>query len=309
MTDKAASVALTGGAGYSFEDQVAAWFLAHLLCGEMPLEVQFGVPVSVDFQVLESGWLLDDLLITARNANGVERHLAISVKRGRQVTRGGFPDEFVGAAWKQWLGVDISEKPFRCETDLLCIAVGKLADTVKSAWNEIISQATATRPERLAKRLSHGGNSNAIQRSLFESLRCPETLAEEGRLSDVEVAKLAAHIRLVHLDFRSPASSDMKTGLRLCRAALLDGDLNEAVDLWNDLVAVAADMRPRGGSLDLSGLRRRLTRYSFAEYPDYRGDWRTLDDLTADAMKAARTELGPGITIPRLYFCGFYFKH
>ncbi|MFZ0051444.1 MAG: hypothetical protein WAK96_06685, partial [Desulfobaccales bacterium] len=97
------SVTLTGGAGFTFEDHVAAWFLAHLISNRPPLETDFGVVISADFQVGESGWLLEDLLITGKSGEAAPRRLSVSIKRDRQVTRRGFPSNFVEAAWNQWL--------------------------------------------------------------------------------------------------------------------------------------------------------------------------------------------------------------
>jgi hypothetical protein len=59
-----APVSLTGGQGFSFEDEIAALFMVHLLTGRRPLEADFGKVIRIDFQVRESGWLLDDLLVT-----------------------------------------------------------------------------------------------------------------------------------------------------------------------------------------------------------------------------------------------------
>jgi len=91
MHKDSASVTLTGGAGFTFEDHVAAWFLAHLLNNRLPLETEFGVVDSVDFQVGESGWLLEDLLVTGKPGEKGPRRLSISIKRDRQVTKNGFP--------------------------------------------------------------------------------------------------------------------------------------------------------------------------------------------------------------------------
>lgn len=136
MAKKEAPVSLTGGAGYSFEDEVAAWFLAHLLAGEILLEPLSGYPVSVDFQVRESGWLLDDLLIVNRDHEDQEHQCAVSVKRHSQVTRAGFSSDFVEIIWEQWLGLDLKSNHFRRNEDYLCLATGQLAESVKTNWDE-----------------------------------------------------------------------------------------------------------------------------------------------------------------------------
>ena len=177
MAKNTASVSQTGGVGYGFEKRVAAWFMAHLLSRRLPLDAKFGLVVSVDFQVRESGWLLDDLLITGKHGDEPSRRLAISVKRNRQVTGKGFPVSFVEDLWEQWLGTH--SNTFVHGQDLLCPVVGKLADTVKEAWDELLIQALDTAPERIATRFSSPGHSSDIQRKLFASLHCPPPLSSK----------------------------------------------------------------------------------------------------------------------------------
>lgn len=301
MAKKGAPVSLTGGAGYSFEDEVAAWFLTHLLTGEILLEPLSGYSVAVDFQVRESGWLLDDLVITNIGREDQEHRCAVSVKRHSQVTSAGFPSDFVETIWEQWLGLDLESNTFRQDEDYLCLATGHLAESVKSEWDEISQQAAVTKPARLAKRLTSTVYSNSVQRALFASLRCPEALAQRASIEDVDIltARLLSRIRLLYFDFRSPTSRDRKMAIRLCHQALQDGSREEAIELWGKLVMIAAELRPRGGSIDLPSLLRRLSGFSFEAHPNYRQDWNRLEELSADAATEVRTQLGQGITVPR----------
>ena len=61
MTKKTASVSLTGGAGFQFEDHVAAFFMVRLLSNTLPFGKENGIVDSIDFQTSESGWLLEVL--------------------------------------------------------------------------------------------------------------------------------------------------------------------------------------------------------------------------------------------------------
>lgn len=305
MVKNEAPVSLTGGAGYSFEDEVAAWFLAHLLAGEILLEPLTGYPIAVDFQVRESGWLLDDLLITNRGREEEEHRCAVSVKRHSQVTSAGFPSDFVEAIWMQRLGLGLAPTPFRQDQDFLCLATGQLADSVKSEWDEILQQASVTTPHRLVKRLTSTRYSNSAQRALFASLRCPEALAQIAEIEDVDVltASLLSRIRLLPFDLRSPTSRTRNMAVRLCHQALQDRSQEEAIDLWDKLVKIAAELRPRGGSIDLPRLLRRLSGLSLAKHPNYLRDWNRLQELSNDVASGIRTELGPGITVPRESLC------
>lgn len=147
MNKNSTSVNLTGGAGFSFEDCIAAYFMVHLLSNSIPLESDFGVVDSIDWQVSESGWLLDDLLITCNGSADLPGRLSISVKRKKQVTSKGFPPLFVEAIWQHWW--DTQTNPFVKDRDLFCLAVGELADSVESAWDKMLAQALRTSSERI----------------------------------------------------------------------------------------------------------------------------------------------------------------
>jgi len=99
-----AAVKSTGGGGYSFADEVAAHFLVELLRGGTPLGSTVGSLVEVHFEVKESGWVLDDLLLVARNGSDATR-CAVSVKSDARLSVSGLDAEFVSDAWGQWRGV------------------------------------------------------------------------------------------------------------------------------------------------------------------------------------------------------------
>jgi hypothetical protein len=299
MIEKSAPVTLTGGAGFEFEDCVAAWFMVHLLSNTPPLvESNFGNVTSVDFQVSESDWLLDDLLITSKSSDGEARRLSISIKRNKQVTQNGFNKNFVETVWKQWLKTQ--SNPFVRELDFLCLIVGKLADTVKSAWDEMLRQALVTSPERMLKRLSSRTKSSSkIMSNLFKSLHCPNHLKQGDNTDEIVIVNVLKHILLLHFDFLSSQSSCKKKAIEICRSCLSFGKIDEANDLWSDIVAIAANLRPRGGTMDRPQLIRKLNKYRFAEFPEFRSDWTILQKVSQDAMNIIRTRIGDDITIPR----------
>jgi len=158
MATKAAPPELTGGKGFEYEDHVGAWFLLQMLAGRQPLGPEYGTITGVHFQTKESGWLLDDLLVVL-SERGQEHFFAISIKRHRQVTRNGFPENFVRAIWEQWLRVP--SECFERGRDLLGLVTGQMADSVEGAWHALLQEAIPTAPERLVERLHTPGQTSA----------------------------------------------------------------------------------------------------------------------------------------------------
>src|SRR5213595_1932146 len=117
-----APVGVTGGGGFGFENSVAARFLLDLLGGTNSLGIDFGRITRIDWQARDAGWLADDLVITCKPP-GAGRTAALSIKSDQQVTRAGFPQDFVAMAWAQWFGVK-TERKLRDGNDAVVLVTG-----------------------------------------------------------------------------------------------------------------------------------------------------------------------------------------
>jgi len=194
-----APTALTGGKGFNFEDCVAARFLLDMLAGLRSIGPDYGRIIEVHWQVRDAGWLLDDLALTLE-ADEIRRTVAMSVKSHRQVTQAGFPDNFVTAAWEQWLGTESTV--FVEGRDLLGLVTGKLANGVWEAWETLVTEANGTSPERMVARLQNDvdseekSQSSKIERAIFSSMQCPESLPGRGDTDQNTTVRLIRHTRL-----------------------------------------------------------------------------------------------------------------
>ena len=150
MAKQAAPVPLTGGSGFNYEDCVAARFLVDMLSGIASFGSELGTVSRVDWQVRDAGRLLDDLAVTL---NSSERNpkAAFSIKNHRQVTSGGFPANFVEAAWEEWLHTETTT--FQQDCDLIVLVTGHLGNRVGESWSTLLRQARTTTKERLISRL------------------------------------------------------------------------------------------------------------------------------------------------------------
>ena len=295
MAKKPAPTALTGGAGFSYEDQIGAYFILHMLAGRQPLGPDYGTIHAVHFQARESEWLLDDLLVELQTHD--QKHsLAISAKRRRQVTRKRFPADFVQTVWEQWLGR--TSACFVKGRDLLGLVTGQLADPVKEAWNDLLRESLLTDPARLVARIHTPGQTSKMERDLFDSLHCPGDLQASTGTDETATGDLIKHIRLFHLDFRACPSTSRVLCLSICQSVLASGDPTEAADLWKTLVTFAWELR-LGGSTDISRTIRRLCpQFDLKEHPAYEADWRQLSRISGEAMNVVRRDIN-GHSLPR----------
>ncbi len=295
MATNVASPRSTGGGGFVFEDDVCAWLLACMLIGEPIFGPEHGVPVRLDFQTRPDGWFLDDVLVTT--AVGSSRlRFALSVKSNTQFTATSAPSDFVAAAWEQWL--HIGSAAFDASRDFIGLVTGPLSGAAARSVSGLSEKVRVNDAAIFPMRLATPSWANEDERALFASFACPAGL---GRMTtEVDTARLLQRLRFVQRDFGSVASESHNTTLELCRRAVRSHTAADAEGLWSALRDLAAELRPRAGSLTLSELIERLrARVLLADYPDHASDWTTLDARSAREVALVRDSIG-GVHLSRV---------
>lgn len=276
----------TSGAGFEFEDLIAAWQLVTALSGEQMPGVG-GVGTQLQAQVSTLGWRFDDLLLTGE-ANGEPRRLAISAKGNQQVTASGLPSSFVTQAWEQWRD---QQGPFNRASDgLALVSLGTLPK-FQATWREVKNACSG--PD-VALAMSRIG-SNAKQAGVFRSVQDPG-----GDASDEETIELIRRLHILPVDLQFVHSDTKNQSIAQCRRLLESGDVSEAEALWEELITVAADVRLRTGTITVPVLWSRLrVQFGLLQHPDFAGDWETLSKITSDQKARIETELFSGYAFPR----------
>jgi len=285
----------TGGGGFVFENDVCAWFLAAMLAGEPVFGVDAGPPVRLDFQTRPDGWLLDDILVTT--AVGGNRHrFALSVKSNAQFTAASAPSDFVAAAWEQWF--HIGSTVFDACLDFVGLVTAPLSGAAASSVSGLIEKARVNDPGLLPARLATPNWATADERALFASFNCPASLGQTT--TDVDTARLLQRLRFLQRDFGAVISESQNGALELCRRAVRSHATADAQSLWSVLRELASELRPQAGSLTLHGLIDRLrARVVLADYPDYAGDWATLDARSSREAALVRDSIADRIHLSR----------
>lgn len=298
MPRKPAPTKSTGGGGYTFEDKVAAWFVAQMLARSLPLGERCGAVAEIHFQTRESGWLLDDLLLILAGGD-VRCRCALSVKSNTQFTRNGFPEDFVQDIWEQWRGVAGSD--FNPLQDRLGLVLPRVSDIVWVAFEELQNQAAETTPERIVKRLEPGSRlASALQRKIFDSIRSPKNQLPSEPPSQAEAAKLLARLNVFAVNFVAQASNDLSEAINLCSTLTESRTLLEGKRLWKLLIELAAANRAPGGHLNLPKVIAELRgKIGLRDYPDYETDWTMLHRISSENASSVRRTVGATIHIDR----------
>lgn len=138
LDQKPASTELTGGAGFTYEDTVVAYYLAHLLRYERAAG-QPGIVTSVAVQRQGHGHPMDDVIVELNNA-GTKKSLDLQVKRS--VTISGADGQFkeIVAAAVKTQGADAFIKG----SDACGFVVEHVTDTTFRSLLRLISKAKAS---------------------------------------------------------------------------------------------------------------------------------------------------------------------
>lgn len=164
---QATSTELTGGAGFTYEDKVVAYYLAALLRNEKAM-LQHGMVSSVAVQQAGHGQPMDDLIVEFQDSDG-PRILGLQVKSSVTVsgaaTNKDFRDIFSRAcATRKTSG-------FQDDRDAYGYVVENVAEAGHRSFNRLLDWAVSSpTPADFNRRFTDGGAAAAAERILRDEL-------------------------------------------------------------------------------------------------------------------------------------------
>jgi hypothetical protein len=282
----------TGGVGYNFEDQTAAWLLTKMLRGEPAPGVKVAGQ-QLQMQTHALGWDLDNLLVTgATTPSGEGPHVAVSCKSNVQVTSSGLPDDFVSAAWTQWR----KSGPMRRGSDCLSFVTRGRNASFDTVWSDIKTWCADSDAAFAVAKI----NATEKHKKIFASVKGPGTRIDAS-VRDEDAVALIRHLQVIPLDFQLVPSETEQDGITRCREILRSGTLEDAGKLWQVLVRTAENARLRGGTIRLPDLWADLRKeFVLRDHPDFSPSWKTLAGVTTDYRNGIETSLPNGFQIARI---------
>jgi hypothetical protein len=246
------STKLTSGAGFNYEDGVAAFYLVSILTEGDPLGLPETTATSVRLQRASTGHPLDDLIVEGRQGSGAMAHLDLQVTTSLRLSASDDKlADIVARAWRTVTSADfqvgrdrvggvvrsVSEAPIQ-DLQFLCEAARFSVDDADFASR--------------AESFSQG------KRRMLGTFR--KLLGREvGREASVaEVCHLLRHFVLLRLDVIGDDAAEAHAAVERLRGRLVHDDTNRARELWGRLLVVAQRAKVTGGSVDRPLLDREL---------------------------------------------------
>jgi len=129
------SLKSASGAGFSFEDKVAASLMAEMLAGQPSLGNDYGVVTRIERQA--NDWEpFGDIVVTAPTDSGESCKIGGSVKSNRQISANGVTAEFCAGIWTA-----MDKEAFAPGRSALALYSAPLSADVSDQLNALCHQA------------------------------------------------------------------------------------------------------------------------------------------------------------------------
>lgn len=278
----ATSSELTGGAGFSFEDAVAAIYLTALLGETGAPGLPSGRVTSVAVQRSAFGEPMDDLIVTAVLPDGSQGSLALQVKTGLTIRDVASNRDF-HAVVKQALDA-IRQPDFQDSHDRIGVAIKTIGEE-RRELRDICEWARAS--PTLAEFQQHfqPGRSNDKHRS-FHAAFSSALRRVDSHITDEEIHRLLSCFITVTPDVMHEGATDEAYAIAQLARCLASANSKQAAALFSRLERLAREAAGRSSRFTRSSLLAQLRgQFRFLPAMSLADD---LDRLRAEARLALR---------------------
>lgn len=246
---KPQSPELAGGSGFTFEDAVAAYYLAALLAEAYAPGIPDHTVVRVAVQQRHFKQPLDDVIIDFCCAKGGTARLSLQVKRALTISAAKSNTDFREVISDSW--TTYRDPAFRPGIDRYGVAVGDIAKTKMRdlAYLCEIARASATTGHFKA-RFAKGGNASAAVNAIKIDISALLNESKGSACADEEIHGFLANFVLVQFDFLHDGASTAPAAMTLLRECLQPANAGDAPLLWSRLRSSARDSSGKSGEFD-----------------------------------------------------------
>lgn len=293
------STAASGPAGAHFEQEVAAYYLLAMLCGAPPRGMPGTRIETVRLQQGNSGYPLDDVIISVIDPAGQKKSLEIQVKR--TITFSPKDEVFLKVAG-QIADTGQSER-FKSSTVEMAIAASRSSAKIDGPYQDLLALARQVDSGATFSRdIGMRGVGNPDMRQFVATFT--EYLKAKTTSCDREMVwQHLRHLQILVFDFEAPGSASRDLARERCRGALAPEDVAKADALWAALTEVSFEAAKKGGALDRLALLVALKPYGLKLAGERRHleARRALAEASREALAAIKSRVGD-VQLARLHW-------
>jgi hypothetical protein len=298
VTSQVASPFSTGGGGSFFEAKVQASFLLYLLIGGRIPCLPNGIVRYIRFQGKQAGYDTDDIILELISHLGQQHRLLAQVKHHAAITR--TDADFRATLRNAWADFN-NPKVFSQGWDVIALITGPMSDRAIQHVRPLLDWArtSASALEFLGK-VNTAQFSSDEKRSYLKIFR--EVLAEIAgdALTDERLWLFLKHFYLLSYDFDTQGSKDEASVLTMLGTARNESTDLDSETVWEGLIHQAQGWNQTGGTFTPLHLPERLkVAVQPQRSPAQRDAVKRLQEHFELILKTVRTELAPGLHLPR----------
>lgn len=256
LLPSAASPELTGGAGFTYEDGVAASYVVALLAETTAQGVPGRIVKKVSIQQGAVGQPLDDVIVEAEGQDGAGMRLSLQVKRGLRISDARTNSDFRETVIRAHATV-VSDG-FQATIDRVGAITDEIAEGARRDFETLCEWARMDPvPASLVTKLNTEGVGGA-KTGQYAAVK--NILSGIAGLSDLDAAthKLLAHFVLMRVDMLHEGSATQASAVASLANVLQPQDRARADDLWQRLLTLVRASEGGAGVFDRKTLVSRL---------------------------------------------------
>lgn len=240
---------LAGGAGFTYEGNVAAYYLAALLAEAYAPGIEDRIVSTVSVQQRDFGEPLDDVIVDFLSATAKPARLSLQVKRALTISAATSNADFRDIIRDSW--ATLAKPDFRIGVDRYGAATGTVAANKKRALSTLCSLARESlTSEHFEARFAPTGNASPDVTAVRSDIA---TLLDEALGSNCtteQLRRFLAHFVLIEFDFLREGAADPTEATNMIRESLAASETGKSPLVWSRLVQLARDSAGQAGQFD-----------------------------------------------------------
>jgi hypothetical protein len=299
---------LAAGEGFTFEGNVAAFYLSAVLAQGSAPGIQNSVVTCVSLQQHDFGDKLDDVIVDFETFDKKPGRLSLQAKIPLTISAANSNSNFRDVIRGSWQ--TFKKANFRHNVDRYGAAVSEISSAKLRDLNTLcaLAKESATN-SHFEARFSAGGNASTSVATIKTDI---EILIREanGEACTVQaLQQFLAHFVVIQFDLHADNGTNTSQAINLIRNSLASEAAEKAPLVWSKLVQLARHSAGRAGQLDRPRLVREVaTVAKLRGAASFESDLRLLSNLAQSYADQISDDIG-GVRLERAQLVGDLEKH
>ncbi|MCX6539534.1 MAG: ATP-binding protein [Acidobacteria bacterium] len=249
---------LAGGEGFTFEGDVAAFYLVALLAEAHAPGIDDRTVARVSVQQRDFGEPLDDVIVDFEDAEKTPARLSLQVKRSLTISQATTNTDYRDIIRDSW--ATFKKSDFRINADRYGAAIGTVTPAKERVLKTLCDWARESlTAEHFDARLASAGSASAEIKAVKNDIVALLDEAKGTPCTSEEVHRFLAHFVLIQFDFLREGATVPPDAINRIRECLASDDAAKAPLVWSRVIQLARASAGKSGQFDRTRLVRSIS--------------------------------------------------